>query len=1237
MFRFGHFSDIHFQYNAKTYDTSTIRDDLIDTLGQLAPLDAIFITGDIFFKGDSSPDQEKAVKEYIEEMAAASKCDTSKVFICAGNHDLKRTPERQQTLQNIIKAYKASNGNVLKTDGYKSLIYQDVVYPFNEICARITAPYEKEEIHRFVPLDDVNLIILNTSVFAGQTYPGQKDADPKLEDTNLFICDEKFVAFKKVVRKSIDKSKLTICLGHHGPDCFECQEKDRFTTYLDNINCDLYLCGHIHQVAAKIMDQTSETNQITCGGPFKDNEKYNMPSFVIGEYNPDTHHINTSLYYYVNSWQLFTQAFPKWKKGQWDITVGRLKKNSPVTHPPIEPQKPEKLPDVPHSVTSFFQGRDDKVAEVVKNINNNEIPIILVHGVAGIGKTEICKAAIHQLQKEDPDFSVPFIDLTGCENINSVLGRIAAAYGISISDIPPEKVFAYLCNQFSVSIGEKKPLAFLDNYEEVCNSMDTKTQNTLTDQLLTLAEKGLRFLISSQVIVNFPCFVKVDPLDDGINFQSLSWDQFKELHSAKLFCDVMGRPPKPVEKEAFKELIAEIQGHPLSLLLTAYSARGCASLKTLRDKWHQIEAYIPGYKEENASLCRALTLTWNSLKDNKAAILRWAIHSLSLAPLDNTILAELRTELPLKPSADEWDKASRALYHFGLIKSIDEDNAEDMLLAVKKVLSSFDPTAIDQALTAWTSWSEKTMYMGDKKDEPEHAALLARAKKYFPEYLYLIDYCLDKKRHEFLPALLKNIVNYLSSDSYLSASLLQRIIRETNAEELNHCELYWVLADSHLFLGRIGPATAACKKAEKLSREKQDKQSLAYALQTKGKILQHKGQVEDALAAYKEASQLFKDIDCPGGLADNLYYSGELFLRTGNLKKARAALVKSEKMHEQRQDNYGRAYALLSKGSILPFFCNAPEALKAYEEAKKLFLVEQEESGLATTLLYTGTLLYSMGRITEAMKSYEEAETIYVKNRNDYGIANILHDKGKIYHRLGQYDKAWEVYNKSEELFKESQDNFSRAQVLLSKGEWLKDNGQYSKAMNVFEQAKTTFIRESDEIGQSTVLQEIGDILTIKGQYIEASASYNESEKLCQKTQYLLGLAYLQKSRGELLFRQSRFSKAEKSFAEAEKMYRKGQFASDLAEIHLSKGEIQLKQKHYPEAISFLTQALRLFQKTQGITGQCAALLELEFCETKLGNTQQATKYNSMSSDLMSTLPMAVQRNIKKQFKKLVE
>lgn len=317
--RFGHFSDIHFQF--ENYDTGRLRKKLIAKLEDMPPLDVIFITGDIFHRGETGEDAVKETGSFISELIEASRCNIDNVFICAGNHDLKRNEVRFDILNCIIRRYNETKGE-LKTKGYSSIIYEDFCFPFNNICGKISNNPEPSKIHRFVALPEINLIILNTAVFAGQTYPGQKDAKKELEDTNLFICDEKFRELQAEIEKKQDINKPTICLGHHSPDCFEKQEENRLVEYLDSVHCDLYLCGHVHKPSLDLITHTKSTYRLSCGGPFKDG--YNYPSFEIGVYNQESHDFDLDLFYYENSWELYTQARSPWEHGHWNWNISRI-------------------------------------------------------------------------------------------------------------------------------------------------------------------------------------------------------------------------------------------------------------------------------------------------------------------------------------------------------------------------------------------------------------------------------------------------------------------------------------------------------------------------------------------------------------------------------------------------------------------------------------------------------------------------------------------------------------------------------------------------------------------------------------------------------------------------------------------------------------------------------------------------------------------------------------------------
>ena len=905
-----------------------------------------------------------------------------------------------------------------------------------------------------------------------------------------------------------------------------------------------------------------------------------------------------------------------------------------------------------YEASPLYQPRKTLTDKIVQKINNPRASIILVHGVAGIGKTEICKAAYRQIKSSNPDFSMPYIDLTGCETIRSVLDKIADVYGIIIPDIPsqssgshhaislpdiaPQEVFPYLCRQISEQFGSKKQIAFLDNYEEVWYALAPKERDVLSEQLAKLAKAGLRFLISSQIDINVNCKINIQTMDhDTIKkINNMSWNDFTQLDSVQLFCNALGKIPSvKEEKEALKTLIAEIDGHPLSLLLAAYSGKKTASLVDLLKNWHQAQGRIPGESKIHKSLPKSLSLTWNYLSKNRAAILRWALHSLSLFPMDSTILSELCAELPEPVSKNGWSKSGQQLRQFGLVDII-ANKEEEMLLAIKYALSYLDKTAIDQALTAWVTWCNKLTLDGDNDLDPNYVSIHERAMKYFPQYLYLADYCLDNQRYDELRILLQNLDNYYYTDAQGSIDLLKRVLAVPNIKTSEKCSLAWLLCDLLLFMGRISSARIACKKAEKMCRYEKAHYILAYVLQTKGKLFEYEGQIEDALASYSDAERLFRQEEKSGrGQASTLVYKGALLQRMGRIGEARNAYRYAEKVYKIHKDRLGRAYVLLFKGALAQLSCHVKLAQNVFDEAEKLFQEENDQRGRADLLLAKGALLYDIGSISEAMSAYDESEQIFTKDNNQNSLANILQGRGDLLRVTGHYEEARKSYDKAENMFKETQDKLGLANVLLSKAEWLKDNGQYSKAMDALVRAFRIYQKEMDNIGQTNTLLYMGEIYTIKGDYNKAEDAFSQVERLCHEGQNKLAMTNLWKLRGDMYVQMCFMDKAYKEYSKAEAVYQNNRIIPGRAELMLSKGELYLMQKEYEIATDHLKKALHLFQKIREVSGQCTTLLKLELCVKNIGNAKLANDYHRQATALMQNMPTGVKKQIQKSIR----
>lgn len=322
--RWGHFSDLHFQF--KNFNTQLLRNSLLKTLGDdQLKFDYIFITGDIFNKYNYDKDTTK----FIKDIAETTNCDEKDIVICPGNHDAKRGMFRKNNLDQIITLINNNNGELSIPEDYKDPLITSIFKDFKSKCKEITGEEQQEQTHYVVDCGKIKLYVLNTSIFAGQTYPEQNPSEEELrkEDTCLYICDKELYELNNM-KKNIheDKQSINIVLAHHGVECFVESEQKKLKNFLDSLDIDLYLCGHVHK---NVLNRLSNTKysipQVSCGGLFDDT--YNEPSFIVGEYDELNFEVKLTNYEYIkgnNSWAISNTAPKPYEKGIFDYTIKRL-------------------------------------------------------------------------------------------------------------------------------------------------------------------------------------------------------------------------------------------------------------------------------------------------------------------------------------------------------------------------------------------------------------------------------------------------------------------------------------------------------------------------------------------------------------------------------------------------------------------------------------------------------------------------------------------------------------------------------------------------------------------------------------------------------------------------------------------------------------------------------------------------------------------------------------------------
>ena len=484
-----------------------------------------------------------------------------------------------------------------------------------------------------------------------------------------------------------------------------------------------------------------------------------------------------------------------------------------------------------------------------------------------------------------------------------MIPSIAKALGIFREDVAPEQLFETL-KSFLMK-NKKTYYVYLENFEDVLNSVETEKQYVLFHHLKNLTNAGLKLLISSRINLPFGNTVRVPELDSNKDMETMPYDKLLKTDSGKLFLKTLGRKLKTYEQNSFITLMKEMGGHPLSIILMATYCRQSGSINDVKDKWSETEINVPTEHSTYESLQNTLQLSWQQVSKSKAAVFIWALHTYSIYPLDDDIVLELNKFAEEPFSEDDLTDGQNVLRNYGLVNTMDDGKAH-MQPRIKKIFETFDETGdfkaeIELAFSAWIKWYGDLLKRGNDRKDKERDKYFNTALDWLPECFSLAEQCLDKQKYDELAILLADAGNYYQFDVVRSVPLLTRLTQKVPKE-------FPLQSSWHLLLGDL------------LSRT---------------------GKQEEALQAYDEAERLFKKERNNLGLANVLQSRGDLLRRTGKQEEALQAYDEAQRLYRRENDNLGFANVLSSKGDLLMNSKNVSDAKICYEKALDLYRDEQ--------------------------------------------------------------------------------------------------------------------------------------------------------------------------------------------------------------------------------------------------------------------------------------------------------
>ena len=279
------------------------------------------------------------------------------------------------------------------------------------------------------------------------------------------------------------------------------------------------------------------------------------------------------------------------------------------------------------AVDQRFYGRDAIVAQVLDFLRGDAntltvAPAKEVSGVGGIGKTEVCKAALKAWLTEAPHAAAWYLSLPDHASLADLLDIAQRGLGLPSQVDTMDKLITSL----------PPGLYYLDNLESVLSQPEgIKALKAWADQ------PDVRLLVSSRQSVSavFGKIIEVDRLPDDA--------------ALRLFRETWAGPANqlPQDAELTHFVVNEQGGHPLSIVLCARLGDWCSYAELLR-RWQHLGTRAADDPQQPTarlgSLDASLALTAKALhQHNPHTLLLWTACALFHGGVPQDTLEELES------------------------------------------------------------------------------------------------------------------------------------------------------------------------------------------------------------------------------------------------------------------------------------------------------------------------------------------------------------------------------------------------------------------------------------------------------------------------------------------------------------------------------------------------------------------------------------------------------------------
>ena len=658
-------------------------------------------------------------------------------------------------------------------------------------------------------------------------------------------------------------------------------------------------------------------------------------------------------------------------------------RQAPVSSRRVPAQLPADVPD--------FTNRErplDRLLGLVREARervNPAVPVAVVAGTPGLGKTAFAVHAAHALRQEFPDGQL-YVNLRGGSErpapADEVLARLLRDLGVDGARVPVDA--EERAAMYRTRLAGKQTLVLLDDARQAAQ-VRPLLPGTGSCAVIVTSRSRLSDLAGSSL-------VDLDVLDHG--------------RATELFNRIIGKERAEAEPEAVREVLAICAGLPLAIRIAGarLAARPGWSVRTLADRLTDQRRRMDELTAGDQAVRACFQVSFDSLPHperpdevDPAHAFRllgvWQGPSISLQAAAALIgQPEPRVAAALEILIDahllESPTPDRYQFHdllrdYAAERARSDEPAQVTANALRRLLGWYLRTA-DAAAAVVAPYVDRPALGPDE---------MSHAPPVFATADQSLDWC-EQERANFVAA-------------------------TDEAASLSHHDIAWKLPVAmRVCLDRLGYRAewlATHRIALTSVREVADRAGEARVLSNLGRVLGQQ-RVHEAISYFEQALAIHRETDDQRSEAQAANDLAVTHLILGRHEEAAAALQAALTLQRQAGRRYGEGVALCNLGEAYVELGRHEEAIGCAQDALGIFREVGSVRDEGYALHNIGRAYLQLGRLSEAAELLAQALKMHRSAGDRYGEAQDLRRIGTVHAREGRTREAREAWSRARRL-----------------------------------------------------------------------------------------------------------------------------------------------------------------------------------------------------------------------------